>query len=100
LSAASLPRTLPNPYRFPARVSRELLLRQDEQPKPISGIAWKAQVRLCARYRRVARAGKPANGPFGSRLRIPGGKLPGASDRARRVELHLRIPTMSAGHSD
>jgi transposase len=48
-------------YRFPARVSRELLLRQEEQPKPIRDIAWKAQVRLCARYRKLARTGKPAN---------------------------------------
>jgi transposase len=48
-------------YRFPARVSRELLLRQENQPKPIREIAWKGQVRLCARYRRLARTGKPAN---------------------------------------
>lgn len=48
-------------YRFPARVSRELLLRQESQPKPIREIAWKAQLRLCARYRKLARAGKPAN---------------------------------------
>ena len=48
-------------YRFPARISRELLLRQESQPKPIRDIAWKAQVRLCARYRRLARTGKPAN---------------------------------------
>src|SRR5438046_9960977 len=48
-------------YRFPARVSRELLLRQEQQPKPIREIAWKAQLRLCARYRKLARAGKPAN---------------------------------------
>jgi transposase len=48
-------------YRFPARVSRGLLLRQEEQPKPIREIAWKAQTRLCARYRRLARTGKPAN---------------------------------------
>jgi len=48
-------------YRFPARVSRELLLRQENQPKPIRDIAWKGQVRLCARYRRLARTGKPAN---------------------------------------
>jgi transposase len=48
-------------YRFPARVSRELLRRQEEQPKPIREIAWKAQVRLCARYRKLVRAGKPAN---------------------------------------
>ena len=48
-------------YRFPARVSRELRLRQEEQPKPIREIAWNAQLRLCARYRRLARSGKPAN---------------------------------------
>jgi transposase len=48
-------------YRFPARVSRELRLRQEEQPRPIREIAWKAQLRLCARYRKLARTGKPAN---------------------------------------
>src|SRR5438309_5202158 len=48
-------------YRFPARLSRELLLRQENQPKPIRDIAWKGQVRLCTRYRRLARTGKPAN---------------------------------------
>jgi transposase len=48
-------------YRFPARLSRELLLRQEEQPKLIREIAWKAQLRLCARYRKLVRAGKPAN---------------------------------------
>ena len=48
-------------YRFPARVSRDLCRRQEDQPKPIREIAWKGQVRLCARYRRLARAGKPAN---------------------------------------
>jgi len=31
-----------------------LLLRQEEQPKPIREIAWKAQLRLCARYRKLA----------------------------------------------
>ena len=48
-------------YRFPARVSRELLLRQKALPKAICAIAWKAQTRLCARYRKLARTGKPAN---------------------------------------
>ena len=48
-------------YRFPARLSRELLLRQEELPKAIREIAWKAQTRLCARYRRLACTGKPAN---------------------------------------
>ena len=48
-------------YRFPARISRDLQLRQEDQPKPIRDIAWKGQVRLCARYRKLARTGKPAN---------------------------------------
>ena len=48
-------------YRFPARVSRELRLRQEAQPRLIREIAWNAQLRLCARYRRLARSGKPAN---------------------------------------
>jgi hypothetical protein len=48
-------------YRFPARVSRELLLRRERQPKPIREIAWKAKLRLCARDRKLARTGKPAN---------------------------------------
>ena len=48
-------------YRFPARLSRELLLRQERQPRLIRDLAWKGQLRLCARYRRLARTGKPAN---------------------------------------
>jgi Transposase IS116/IS110/IS902 family len=48
-------------YRLPARVSRDLLLRQEELPKTIRDIAWEGQVRLCARYRKLARTGKPAN---------------------------------------
>ena len=30
-------------------------------PRTVREIAWKGQVRLCARYRRLARTGKPAN---------------------------------------
>jgi transposase len=45
-------------YRFPARISREQLLRQEGLAKPIRDTAWKAQERLCRRYRRLARAGK------------------------------------------
>src|SRR4051794_22040487 len=48
-------------YRFPARISRELLLRHEDLGKPIRDTAWKAQERLCGRYRKLARAGKPAN---------------------------------------
>jgi transposase len=45
-------------YRFPARISRELLLRQETLAKPIRDIAWKAQERLCRRYRKLIWAGK------------------------------------------
>ena len=45
-------------YRFPARVSREQLLRQEGLAKPIRDVAWKAQERLCRRYRKLARTGK------------------------------------------
>jgi len=48
-------------YRFPARLSREVLLRQERQPKLIRDIAWKGQLRLCARYRSLVRTGKSAN---------------------------------------
>jgi len=46
-------------YRFPARISREQLLRQESLPKHIRDTAWKAQERLCRRYRKLTRAGKP-----------------------------------------
>ena len=32
---------------------------QEEQAKPIRDIAWKAQLPLCARYRKLVRTGKP-----------------------------------------
>jgi transposase len=38
-------------YRFPARISRSLQIRQEGQPKVIRDIAWQAQVRLSRRYR-------------------------------------------------
>ena len=48
-------------YRLPARVGRDLLERSEALPEEIRAIAWKAQVRLCARYRRMQRAGRPSN---------------------------------------
>lgn len=45
-------------YRFPARISRPQLIRQEKLAKPVRDIAWKAQERLCRRYRQLARAGK------------------------------------------
>ena len=40
-------------YRYPAKVSRHLQLRLEPVPKAIQEISWKAQVRLCQRYRRL-----------------------------------------------
>jgi transposase len=48
-------------YRHPAKVSRHLQLRLETQPKVIQDISWKAQVRLCRRYRRLGARGKHAN---------------------------------------
>jgi transposase len=47
-------------YRMQARISRKLHDRIEPLPQEIRDIAWKAQVRLCARYRRLTAAGKPA----------------------------------------
>jgi transposase len=40
-------------YRSPAKVSRPLPLRLEKLPKPIQDMRWKAQVRLCKRYRQL-----------------------------------------------
>ena len=45
-------------YRMQARVSRKLLDRLEHLPQTIRDIAWRAQLRLCQRYRRLAAAGK------------------------------------------
>jgi transposase len=45
-------------YRFPARLSRPLQERQEGLPKAVREIAWKAQVRLCGRYRKLMARGK------------------------------------------
>jgi transposase len=48
-------------YRYPAKVSRHLQLRLEKLPKPLQDISWKAQVRLCQRYRKLCARGKHAN---------------------------------------
>jgi transposase len=45
-------------YRYPARVSETLRARLEGLPKAVREIAWKAQIRLCARYRKLTTAGK------------------------------------------
>src|SRR5919108_2500644 len=47
--------------RYPAKVSRHLQLRLEQLPKPIQDIGWKAQVRLCKRFRYLMARGQHAN---------------------------------------
>lgn len=46
-------------YRMQARVSRKLLDRIEALPQAVRDIAWKGQLRMCQRYRRLIAAGKP-----------------------------------------
>src|SRR3989304_5654780 len=48
-------------YRYGARVSVGIARRQSGLPKAITDLAWAAQLRLCARYRRLAARGLPRN---------------------------------------
>ena len=48
-------------YRYPAKVSRHLQLRQETLSAEIQAISWKAQVRLCKRYRQLSARGKHVN---------------------------------------
>ena len=57
-------------YRYPAKVSRHLQLRLEKLPKAIQDISWKAQVRLCKRYRQLH--GHEANMPIRSSWPLPG----------------------------
>ena len=46
-------------YRFPARIARHKLAAVDAVPDDVCVIAWKAQTRLCQRYRHMMAKGKP-----------------------------------------
>ena len=48
-------------YRMKARIGRHKVDRIEALPKIVRDIGWKAQVRLCARYRRLSARSKTAN---------------------------------------
>jgi len=48
-------------YQHPARVSWVIARRQSGLPQPLCDIAWKAQLRLCTRYRRLRARGLHKN---------------------------------------
>lgn len=45
-------------YRFQARVSNALRKRQENLPEYVNAISWKAQLRLCHRYKKLLLRGK------------------------------------------
>jgi transposase len=47
-------------YRFPARITKPKEPKLTATDKAIRDVAWKAQVRLCSRYRRLIAGGKLA----------------------------------------
>ncbi len=48
-------------YRFYAKVSKEMQARQEGLSKVVIDTAWRAQVRLCKRYRYMSQRGKNSN---------------------------------------
>ena len=46
-------------YRLPAREERRYRERVADLPEEVQAIGWKAQVRLCQRFRRLSATGKP-----------------------------------------
>lgn len=48
-------------YRHPAKVSAHLQRRIEHLPKPLQDLSWKAQLRLCKRYRNLTARGKHVN---------------------------------------
>jgi transposase len=50
-------------YRYPARIGREMMIRQQQLPRVLREISWRAQLRLrlCQRYRRFAARGVHLN---------------------------------------
>lgn len=48
-------------YRYPARMSKEITVRNQGQPETVRDISWRAQLRLCARYRRFIVRGVQPN---------------------------------------
>jgi hypothetical protein len=46
-------------YRLSVRTGEDITRRNEGLPQPIRAAAWKAQLRLCTRYRRLQKAGKP-----------------------------------------
>jgi transposase len=62
-------------YRDPAKGSRHWPLRLEQLPKPSQDLRWRAQVRLCKRFRRLLARGTHANQVVVAMAREPAGFL-------------------------
>ncbi|MGI8427628.1 MAG: transposase [Actinomycetota bacterium] len=105
-------------YRYNAKVSRQIQQRQETLPQAIRDIAWKAQVRLCKRYRRLVAKGKhpnvvswrshassrrscgPSPGKCPSRLIMPRSGEPGRGSWPDSVWARRACPAKSAERVD
>ena len=87
---------MPRYLRYPAKVNRHLQLRLKYVSKAIQDINWKAQVRLCKRYRRLVARGKNVNQVVVASAR-EGGFCLGHCPRGRRGL--LRLPSREIGLS-
>lgn len=72
-------------YRFPARIARPLQVRNESQPRGLRETAWRAQLRLCQRYRRLNARGLHKNKICTAIARELAGFL---WDLARQVTVH------------
>ncbi len=83
-------------YPYPARVSETIQVRLDGLPKTVRDIAWKAQIRLCARYRRLS-AGKKLPVVVAAIAREMAAFCGRSAARWRRVSRSHLIPAAQRG---
>ncbi|QND69373.1 IS110 family transposase (plasmid) [Mesorhizobium loti] len=80
-------------YRMRARIGRHKVDRIEALPKVVRDIGWKAQVRLCTRYRRLSARGRtPTSSPSPSHARwwASSGRSPARfKPRQRRRDRYL-----------
>ena len=71
-------------YRFPARITRRKLTAVEAVPEAARAIAWKAQTRLCQRYRSMMAKGKP------KQVAVTAIAPPGCRSRQRSCSWNVR----------
>lgn len=77
-------------YRFPARIARAKLAAVEAVPDAVREIAWKAQVRLCRRYRVMMAKGKPKQVVVTAVARELAGFVWAVACRSAGIAVHAR----------